>query len=324
MSETGANAMGQALSGPGGIDASTALTAPVRFRLARSLKSAAVGEVMALDERGDVVNPSRSRLEGARLWLAAAAVGGFAWASVAVLGGAGLLGPAFLAASLGLISWESRRLRELKHAIALAASGRRDEAQAAFEALEARRPAAGLAATIDYWLGSLAWQRSDMAEAERRYDAALAVCRRAGRLEVLRWIIEFSRAQLLAVTGRIEQAVRLRAELDQAPAGEYFVVARNLTDLTIAFHRGSPDELPEDLYDWAREALEMNRFGHGLVLLAWAFDARGDSDMAQHLLREAPDRLEACFLAECDPALHRWMEDKRGEWDLDHAPEPWE
>jgi len=297
--------------------------APVRFRLARSLKAAEVGEVMALDERGDVVDPRRSQIYGARLWLGAAAIGGLGWASVATLGGAAFLGPAFFAACVGIMAWESRRLGDLKRAIALAAAGRRDEAAAAFTALESRRTSPALRATIDYWIGSLSWQRGDLDEAQRRFEAALVICRQSRRLDVLRWIVDFSRAQLLAVRGEVERAARLRAELDEAPDGDYFRLARMLTDLSIAFHRGSPDRLPEDLYDWAREALEMTRFGHGLVLLAWAFATRGDQDMAAHLLREAPERLEASFLAECDPALHRWMEERRAEWKLDEPEDPY-
>ena len=71
-------------------------TSPVRFRLARSLKAASVGEVMALDERGDVVDPRRSRLANARLWFGAATMGALGWGSVAALGGAAFLGPVFL------------------------------------------------------------------------------------------------------------------------------------------------------------------------------------------------------------------------------------
>ncbi len=297
---------------------------PVRFRLARSLKAASVGEVMALDERGDVVDPRRSRLASARLWLGAATMGALGWGSVAALGGAAFLGPAFMAACFGLVAWESRRLRELKRAIALAASGRRDEAAAAFAVLETRRPGPALKATIDYWIGSLAWQRGQFGEAEKRFEAALSLCNRTRRLEVLCWIVEFSLVQLLAASGQTERAVRIRAELDRAPDGDYFRLARMLTDLTIAFHRGSADGLPDDLYDWAHEALEMNRFGNGLVLLAWAFTQRGDDEMARHLLRVAPDRLEACFLSETDPALARWMDEKRSAWALDGDHDLWE
>ena len=294
---------------------------PVRFRLARSLKAASVGEVMALDERGDVVDPRRSRMHGARVWLGAAMIGGAGWAGVVTLGGAAALGPVFFAACLGLMAWESRKLGDLKAAIALAAAGRRDEASAAFAELEKRRSSPTMRATIDYWIGSLTWQRGDLPEAERRLDAALAGCHRSGRLDVLRWIVEFSRAQLASVRGELERAERIRGELERAPDGDYFRLARMLTDLSIAFHRGSADKLPEELHDWAREALEMNRFGHGLVLLAWAFAARGERDMAEHLLREAPDRLEASFLAECDPVLHAWMEARRAEWNLDADPD---
>ena len=77
-------------------------------------------------------------------------------------------------------------------------------------------------------------------------------------------------------------------------------------------HLGLParaDRLPDDseLYEWAKAALRTSRFGVSVVLLAWAFRKRGDEDMAGHMLREAPARLETEFLAECAPKLAAWL-----------------
>lgn len=287
------------------------------FRLARSLEAATVGEVMALDERGDVVGPGRSRAAAARLWLGAAAIGGLGWASVATLGGAALLGPAFLAGCLGLLAWESRRLQELKRAIALAAAGRREDAKAAFDMLERRKARPAQRATLHYWQGCVAWQLGDLDGAAARFDEALALARAFHRLDVLVWIIQFSRAQLMAVRGQLDSARTIRDELQEAPDGAYFRLARRLTDLTIAFHQDDASQLSGDLYEWATGALEMTRFGQSLVLLAWVFDKQGDRDMAVHLLREAPERLEACYLEECDPVLFAWMQKARADWNVE-------
>jgi hypothetical protein len=122
-------------------------------------------------------------------------------------------------------------------------------------------------------------------------------------------VCSFDRAQLLAAMGRVDVARTARIELEQAPRGDYFTMELALTDLMIAFHSGSVVDLPDDqeLYDWAKSALRTSRFGVSVVLLAWAFKQRGDDDMAGHLLREAPARLETEFLAECAPKVQAWL-----------------
>jgi hypothetical protein len=131
------------------------------------------------------------------------------------------------------------------------------------------------------------------------------------------WICTFDRVQLLAVMGKLADARAARAELEEAPRGDYFAMELALTDLTIAFHAGDPTLLPGDdeLYEWAKAALRTSRFGASVVLLAWAFDQRGDQDMAQHMLREAPTRLETEFLPETAPKLHAWLSER-----LDKVP----
>src|SRR5262249_20417506 len=111
---------------------------------------------------------------------------------------------------------------------------------------------------------------------------------------------------------------RLRATLDDAPGGEVFRSYRRSADLAIAFARGSADGLPEDLHDWVHAWLRMNTSGVPLATLAWAFDARGDRDMAEHLLREALERMRrAAALPTVRPALAEWIDRKRTAWKLD-------
>jgi hypothetical protein len=126
------------------------------------------------------------------------------------------------------------------------------------------------------------------------------------------WVCSFDRVQLLAAMGRLDTARTARAELEQAPRGDYFAMELALTDLMLAFHAGDVKLLPDDddLYEWAKAALRTSRFGVSVVLLAWAFGERGDADMAGHLLREAPSRLTTEFLPESAPQVSAWL-DKR-------------
>jgi tetratricopeptide (TPR) repeat protein len=271
---------------------------------------------MALDRQGDVLPPRQIRRATFRMWTSMAALGAGGCLLLTAIGGGPLLGGAFFASSLALLAWEQRKRPELRRAIALAACGRRDEAFESFAALARKRQPEATRTTIDYWLGNLSWQRGELGEALTYYDRAAARCRRSRHLEVTSWIVGFSRAQLLATRGDIDEARTARAELDHAPPGDYFRIARMLTDLSIAFHSNDASKLPIDLYDWAREALQMSRFGQGVVLLAWAFAAQGDRDMASHMLREAGSRLEASFLAESDTKLHAWYTSTVDDWQI--------
>ena len=70
----------------------------------------------------------------------------------------------------------------------------------------------------------------------------------------------------------------------------------------------------ERLHDWARAALLRSKFGESLVSLAWAFQRRGDEDMARHLLAESVSRMPRPYLATAQPRLHAWAEERRAAW----------
>ena len=87
----------------------------------------------------------------------------------------------------------------------------------------------------------------------------------------------------------------------------------------IAAEADKPDVLPDDdtLHRWARSALGRTKFGELLVSLAWAFDRRGDDDMARHLLAEAPSRIPRWSLDKTAPRLNAWATTTAAAWKMD-------
>lgn len=298
------------------------------WRVSSSLDTARPGEVLLLDDQGRVLGPKAMRRATIVGWGVVGSVVGVGAGAIGVLV-APVAGVLVGAMTMGFLLWQLRHGRDFQKALALASAGRRDEAYAIVGELERRQLGNQFPPFIDYLAGKLEWQRGQHEAALRRYERALAaLARMRGRGRGMYWICTFDRVQLLAAMGRLADARAARAELEDAPRGDYFAMELALTDLMIAFHAGEPGALPGDdeLYEWAKAALRTSRFGASVVLLAWAFDARGDDDMATHLLREAPARLETEFLAETTPRLHAWLEERlakvpAGEPDDDLAKE---
>jgi hypothetical protein len=280
------------------------------WRVSSSLDTAKPGEVLLLDDQGRVLGPKAMRRATVVGWGVVGSVVGVGAGAIGVLVSP-IAGIVVGMMTMGFLIWQLRHGREFQRALALASAGRRDEAFAIVSELERRQLGNQFPPFIDYLAGKLEWQRGHGEAALRRYDRALAALgRMRGRGRGMYWICTFDRVQLRAVMGQLEHARAARAELEEAPRGDYFAMELALTDLTIAFHAGDPGLLPGDdeLYEWAKAALRTSRFGASVVLLAWAFDQRGDADMAEHMLREAPARLETEFLPETAPKLHAWLE----------------
>jgi tetratricopeptide (TPR) repeat protein len=289
-----------------------------RWQVAASLESSRVGEVILLDRHGQVIGPGRVRWAVVRSWLHAGLIGSGGAVVCGMLWGSLLAGAAVGVTFAALVGWQMRHQPAFRRALALAAAGRRDEARDAFEALAARRLPGAYRRLVDMQLAALSWQQGHLDDASERYDRLVTALGggRGARGNPAFWLCAFQRVQLTAIRGDVERAVRMRAELEDAPDGDYFQVARIHTDLTLAFYRDSADDLPDDLYDWAKRALETNRLGSTVVLLGWAFWRRGDEEMARHMLREAPARLQGHFLADSAPEVHRWMEERAAAWGL--------
>lgn len=278
------------------------------WRVSTSLDTAKPGEVLLLDDQGQVLPPRAMRRAAVVGW---SVVGGLVIAGSAAM--SVLAGPVIGAATglvtLTTLAFHARAGREFRRALAMASAGRRDDALAAVAALEKRHLGEQFPPFIDYLQGKLEWQRGNFDAALRRYERARAILAQRRRHRGMYWVCSFDRAQLLAAMGKVEFAKTARIELEQAPRGDYFAMELALTDLMIAFHADDPEALPDDqeLYEWAKAALRTSRFGVSVVLLAWAFRRRGDEDMAGHMLLEAPTRLETEFLGECAPRLAKWL-----------------
>lgn len=281
------------------------------WRVSTSLANARPGEVLLLDEDGQVLSAQAVRRQQLAGWIGAGGVAGLSMAAITTLMGpwVGLL----TGAIFGLLMFrQTRAWRRARHALVLASAGRRDEALAEVVKLERGAVSEPMRPFLHYLKGKLEWQRGHLAEALGLYDRALgAVAQRKRR--AMYWVCAFDRVQLLAVMGKVDAAKAARAELEAAPRGDYFQLELALTELVIAFAAGELARLPADdeLYEWAKTALRCSRFGTNLVLLAWALGGRGDADMERLLLREAGPRLTTEFLAESFPKLHGWYEARR-------------
>ncbi|MBK7077229.1 MAG: hypothetical protein IPH44_33550 [Myxococcales bacterium] len=287
------------------------------WRVSRSLADAKPGEVLLLDDQGQVMGEPAMRRQQAVAWAAVGGVAGIGVAAMAIASG-----PIFGVVAGGVfaaVMWrQSRSWRRARGALVLASAGRRDEALAAVEAIERGRVAEPLRPFLAYLRGKLEWQRGQLDAALALYDRAMgSVAQR--RRRAMYWVCAFDRTQLLAVMGRLPAARTARAELGQAPTGDYFALELALTELVLAFTSDDPSTLPadEELYDWAKVALGCSRFGTNLVLLAWALGRRGDRDMETLLLREAAPRLATEFLGDSFPALARYYEQRRVELGAD-------
>ena len=276
------------------------------WRVSTSLANARPGEVLLLDEEGQVLSASSVRRQQLAGWIGAGGVAGLSMAAIATLMGpwVGILTGAIFGA---LMIRQTRAWRRARHALVLASAGRRDQALVEVAKLERGTVSEPMRPFLHYLKGKLEWQRGNLSEALGLYDRALgAVAQRKRR--AMYWVCAFDRVQLLAVMGKVDAARAARAELDTAPHGDYFQLELALTELVIAFAGKTLDRLPadEELYEWSKTALGCSRFGTNLVLLAWALGGRGDPDMERLLLREATPRLTTEFLAESFPALHAW------------------
>lgn len=281
------------------------------WRVSRSLADAKPGEVLLLDDRGQVMGEHAMKRQQVAAWAAVGGVAGVGVTAMAILSGPifGLAAGALFAA----VMWrQSRAWRRARAALVLASAGRRDEALSAVETLERGRVADTLRPFLSYLRGKLEWQRGAFDASLALYDRAMGSVQ-ARRRRAMYWVCAFDRAQLLAVMGRVPAARTARSELGSAPTGDYFALELALTDLVLAFCADEPTALPadEELYDWAKVALGCSRFGTNLVLLAWALGRRGDAEMELLLLREAAPRLQTEFLSDSFPSLHRWYEARR-------------
>lgn len=281
--------------------------APVRMKLSDNLRSASRDEFVYVSRRGEVRPAWRFRA-GRTATLTAAIGVGSAGVALCFAAGVPLLALIYLG-TLGYIGVFWRHGARLKRGAALLAAEQLEEAEHEFRTLLSAR-------TASKGLKALAWQNLASLDARRGNQAsALEHVRACKRLLAKgwvsagpwRWINLFSEALLLAQLGRVEEAIAARAGLADAPKGEYFEILRMNMELMLAFVRGDTRELPADLHDWLRVALDTTAAELALALLAWAHYARGDNDMGAHLLRQAYDRIDPRLFANVYPRVMQWL-----------------
>jgi hypothetical protein len=277
------------------------------MKLSGSLARAGRDEFVYVGAKGEVRAPWRYRAQrtvglGGAVGLGVLGVVfsfliGMPWFSLLYLGTLGYVGGLW---------WHSERL---KRGAALLAADRLEEAEQVLEPLTRTR-------TATRTVRALAWQNLGGVEV-RRGNHAVALqhvvkCRemfsRRGSVGPWRWINRFTEILLLAQLGRVDEAKKARSELATAPDGEYFLILKMNADLMIAFVSDRPDELPDELFDWAKVALETTTAELALALLAWAYIRRGDEDMGAHLLEAAGDRIEPKLFSRAYPKVYAWME----------------
>jgi hypothetical protein len=268
-----------------------------------SLQSARPGDLLSLDRQGRVRSRAEVRRTTAFGVFRLGLVGGFVGLLWAGLAGSAVAGIVAGAATSALLLLRARRTRRaLTRASGLLASARLTEARVAIEALSRRALDAGSRFARDYLDYLADWMMGERA-------SALAKCQRLHQGSPGRGRVTCDRVWLLAVAGRGQEA---RAAFESAPRltqGEWAGLRRVGAELRLAFLE---DELPstfdnERLHHWARAVLATSLFGPLCALLAWAFDKRGDAEMAEHMLEETPARLGRSSLEHLDPPLAAWV-----------------
>jgi hypothetical protein len=274
---------------------------PPKVALAESIAGHRKGELIALDQRGELISRSRARRKMIALYAATTAL---LVASAVVSGATSLIFPLAIGGAAGsLVHLLSRKLRR---AMALMAAWRNDEARATLLDIRSRRGVVGV--EVERMLGLLAWRKGDLVEALAHVDRAIALL--GAKRNVRYWLCLVARVELL-IELDLDRAIPLVPALDQLPKAEYFINERRYVALQIAFRTDAPDTLPADdeLFDWAKSALADNNGGFRIGLLAWAFDRRGDREMADHLLREVKSHLQMPFadMEPIAPRLYAWL-----------------
>ena len=322
---------------PGDERASTALLAPpprpAPLRVARSLADAAPGEMVFVNRRGQSLTARQVAAANAGFWALVAGSGVFVGLMYGVL--ISPLGGVIAGAIVELLTLvRLRHWPAFKTAIAQLSASQWEEAHAALLALTQRGLPDGQQQTAQVLLAaleSLLGQPQQALDRLERVQPDLLSWR--GSTRVLRCQAATTRVSALATLGRFDDARRARDEMVREAAaatgspkrqrGDYLEMMVQAVELTIAAAADTPEALPDDdtLHRWARAALGRTRFGEMLVSLAWAFDRRGDDDMARHLLSEAPSRIPRWSLDKTSPRLDTWAKDRAQAWGIEGISE---
>lgn len=283
-------------------------------KIADSLQRAAKNQLLHVDPQGRVRSAARYRA----LWIAYFVLMGGLWTIEGVLSftlyelepSLGIAAAAVLAVVFIWAAWMLSRLLLIKRAVGLIALDRVDEAAEICERV-ARAPMIGPV--------HRARARQNLAVCrtiQGRHEEALELVQLAlasrfwRRLKLFATIGRYNEIFCLVNVGRAVEAKKKLVEMGRVPDGEYLRLMHWNAELYVALALGRTVIDEEELQRRAVAALEITTAAITLGLLAWAFDQRGDEDMAAHLLREALDRHPGRRLSGSAPLLEAWMRDR--------------
>jgi tetratricopeptide (TPR) repeat protein len=276
-------------------------------RVATSLAEAGPREVLHVDRRGQVRSPLRYRLRIAASFGALGSMAiGSAWLYYALIGPPGLLVGAGVAA---LASWLLSRWFRMRAGQRLFLAERFEEAEEQFSRVaRARLVPRAVRAQAVHNIGSCRFLAGDFAAALDHYDRAIALYRKARARGLFPQMTRYARVLALTELDRLDEAEAELAAIGPVPEGDFLRARHYTSALYLALARGEHALGEEELYERARFALPVTGAAGLLGLLAWAYRAAGDEDMAWHLLREALDRYDS-IIGRSMPRLKRWMDE---------------
>jgi tetratricopeptide (TPR) repeat protein len=275
--------------------------------LAKDLAAATPRTFVHVDRHGQVRSPARFRaIETATYGAIGVVAAGitityglaFGLPGVAIGLGVGFL----LARSVG-------RVRTVQKAARLIVHDRVEEAEPILKELVARRRLARrVRALAEQNLAACAQRRGRFEDALAHLRAAIALYAR-GRRSPFAQAIEYGEVVNLVNLDRLREAREIFDRRHKvAPDGDYLRVHHWVTELYLAMAEGACTLDDDELHTRVRFALGLSSGAALLALLAWAEHARGDLDLAWHLLREACDRRGEVPLERTMPRLHAWIE----------------
>ena len=293
--------------------------------LARSLDEASSGALVYVDRQGHVRSPTRYRVFQGMSYVGLGAI-----AALPVFYGL-LFGPVGAVAGLGFVAFSALRIRPslaVQRAVRLSAHGMYEEAEALLERVITSRLAPQATRAAAYQgLAVCRGMRGD-------YDSALRYVRYAReRFPAVQSSVRFRMGSYLEVhllvnLGRADEARQRLQAVGPVPEGEYLRVAHWTAEMYVwlggdeGARALAGDARPalslsdDEVHERARKALSMTAGSALLGLCAWVHTQRGDDDQAEHLLREAFDRMVDERIERMMPRLHAWM--------VAHQPAPQE
>jgi len=277
------------------------------LRIADKLTSLQADQQVYIDRDGRVVDRKFRRRRYAVYF------GGLGAACTIAL----VLNPAFGLVYTGvlgaMVARRFRRAAQVERIPRLIRAQRFEEAERELAALEQR----GQRAFGAYGRCLIACHRGQL-------DAALAEARRCEgltrdrpRFQTLHWNAQFLLASLLLEQGLFGEGEAAVEAAMKAPDGEYYATLKLGLAVLRAFVTDQPESLGSDdeLHDRVRVALRYNHDGMTVALLGWAYERRGDADMAAHMVAEAPARFlwGAELIERMHPRVWTWLGPKLAE-----------